>query len=115
MENDGATRVLDQAREVAVQKVVCPICFEALSDLPNQAWLSAAKNHHFVGLLSVWKGRSSLVSSEDAGVLMRCEGLCSWIQELGGSESTSAGWRSYLSRPPSGDGTLPPRLRHLAF
>lgn len=45
---DGATRVLDQAREAAVQKVVCPICFEALSDLPNQ--VGDARNHGFVGL-----------------------------------------------------------------
>eukprot|EP00435_Cladocopium_sp_Y103_P073693 s2_g44.t1 len=33
---DEATKVVDQAREAAVEKVVCPICFEALSDLPNQ-------------------------------------------------------------------------------
>ncbi|CAK9117435.1 unnamed protein product [Durusdinium trenchii] len=34
--DDSVTQVLDQARECAVEKVVCPICFEALSDLPNQ-------------------------------------------------------------------------------
>ncbi|CAE7661125.1 unnamed protein product [Symbiodinium sp. CCMP2456] len=31
-----ATLVVDQAREVAVEKVTCPICFEALSDYPDK-------------------------------------------------------------------------------
>ncbi|CAE7947898.1 unnamed protein product [Symbiodinium sp. KB8] len=31
-----ATLVVDQAREAAVEKVTCPICFEALSDYPDQ-------------------------------------------------------------------------------
>ncbi|CAE8664385.1 unnamed protein product, partial [Polarella glacialis] len=32
----GPTAILDQARESAVRQVVCPICFEALSILPEQ-------------------------------------------------------------------------------
>eukprot|EP00435_Cladocopium_sp_Y103_P073142 s2_g42.t1 len=39
------TQVLDQAREVAVEQVVCPICFEALSDLPNQVGALSFEGH----------------------------------------------------------------------
>jgi len=42
---DEATQVVDQAREAAVEKVVCPICFEALSDLPNQVGALSFAGH----------------------------------------------------------------------
>ena len=42
---EEGTEVLDQAREGAVEQVVCPICFEALSDLPNQVGALSFQGH----------------------------------------------------------------------
>ncbi|CAJ1380590.1 unnamed protein product [Effrenium voratum] len=63
---DEASVLLDQARESAVEKVACPICFEGLSEYPDQ-----------VGALTLYGNRvesalyhSSCVLNPDTGHLI---------------------------------------------
>mmetsp|Transcript_20797 Transcript_20797/g.48628 ORF Transcript_20797/g.48628 Transcript_20797/m.48628 type:complete len:567 (+) Transcript_20797:69-1769(+) len=61
-----STVVVDQAREAAVEKVTCPICFEALSDYPDQVGALTFEGHRVEAALY----HSSCVLSSSTGKLV---------------------------------------------